>query len=179
MLFGTIAALYFAREILIPLAFAFVLTFVLSPVVALLQRARIGRAASVAVTVLLTMAAAGGLAWIIVVQLVDVAKELPRYQQNIHAKMGMLRIPTEGPLGLAANSLREMGHELSGPAAPGPPGLPLPVHIVPPQADGLEYLRDMVHPVLRPLALTGLVLIFTVFMLIKRFDLRHRLFHLV
>ena len=54
MLFGTIAALYFAREILIPLAFALILTFVLTPVVALLQRSRIGRVPSVAVTVLVT-----------------------------------------------------------------------------------------------------------------------------
>ena len=59
MLFGTIAALYFAREILIPLAFAVILMFVLSPVVAVLQRSRIGRAPSVAVTVLVTMALAG------------------------------------------------------------------------------------------------------------------------
>jgi hypothetical protein len=43
----------------------------------------------------------------------------------------------------------------------------------------LEYVRDLVQPVLRPLALTGLVLVFTVFMLIKRHDLRHRLFRLV
>src|ERR1039458_2741380 len=40
MLFGTIAALYFAREILIPLAFALILTFILTPVVALLQKSR-------------------------------------------------------------------------------------------------------------------------------------------
>ena len=59
MLFGTIAVLYFARVILIPLAFAVTLTFILSPVVALLERLRIGRAASVAVTVLVMMAVAG------------------------------------------------------------------------------------------------------------------------
>ena len=106
MLFGTIAALYFAREILIPLAFALTLTFVLSPVVALLQRSRIGRVPSVAVTVLLTMAAAGCVGWIIAIQLVDIAKELPRYRQNIDAKLEALRIPTKGPLGLAANSLQ-------------------------------------------------------------------------
>src|SRR5579864_735986 len=58
MLF-TIAALYFASGILIPLAFALVLTFVLTPVVALLERSRIGRVASVAVTILVTMAVAG------------------------------------------------------------------------------------------------------------------------
>ena len=194
-LFGTIAVLYFARTILIPLAFAVTLTFILSPVVALFERSRIGRIPSVAVTILIMMAATGCLGWIIVVQLVDVAGDLPRYRQNINAKMEALRIPTEGPLGLAANSLKEIGSELSnlgapspGPGlpernrkqriAPGTPAPPLPVRIVPQSAGGLDYLRDL-QPVLRPLALTGLVLIFTVFMLIKRFDLRHRLFRLV
>ncbi len=196
MLFGTIAALYFARQILIPLAFALILTFILTPVVALLQKSRIGRIPSVVVTVLLTMAAAGCLGWIIAIQLVDVAKELPRYGQNIHAKMEALRIPTTGPLGLAANSLKEIAHDLSSPGAPPPepappaknhtqstapgtPELPLPVQIVQQPADGSEYLRGLIQHVLRLLGLTGLVLIFTVFMLIKRLDLTHRLFRLV
>jgi predicted PurR-regulated permease PerM len=192
MLFGTIAALYLARAILVPLAFALILTFVLSPVVALLQRSRIGRVTSVVVTVLVMVAAAGCVAWIIAIQLVDVAQELPRYRQNIHAKMEALRIPTTGPLGLAASSLKDIVRELSSPAAPdtgpvqkrkqrtapGTPVPPLPVQIVPQPADGWDYLRDFA-PVLRPLGVTGLVLIFTVFMLIKRFDLRHRLFRLV
>ena len=195
-LFVTIAALYFAREILIPLAFALILTFVLSPVVALLQRSRIGRVPAVALTVLVTMAAAGGVFWIIAIQLVEVAQDLPRYRDNIHAKMEALRIPTKGPLGLAATSMREIAGELSSPWAPpaaaGPaaqtrkqrtapstPAPPLPVRIVQQPAGGLDYLLDVVQPVLRPVVVTGLVLVFTVFMLIKRFDLRNRLFRLV
>ena len=197
LLFGTIAALYFAREILIPLAFALILTFVLSPVVALLEKSRIGRIPSVVVTVLVTMAAAGCVAWVIAIQLVDVAKELPRYGQNIDAKMEALRIPTKGRLGLAANSLKDIARQLSSPAAappqepgprvqdrnqstpPGTAGLPLPVQIVQQPANGLDYLGGLAQHVLRPLGLTLLVLIFTVFMLIQRFDLRHRLFRLV
>ena len=195
-LFGTIAVLYFAREILIPLAFALILTFVLTPVVALLERSRIGRVPSVAVTVLVTIAAAGCIAGIIAIQLVNAAQELPRYRQNIQAKMAALRIPTTGPFGLAANSVKEIAREFSSPAAPSPepappaqnrkqrtapsaPGIPLPVQVVQPPANELEYVRDLVQPVLRPLAVTGLVLVFTVFMLIKRHDLRHRLFRLV
>jgi predicted PurR-regulated permease PerM len=144
------------------------------------------------VTVLVMVAAAGCVAWIIAVQLVEVAQELPRYRQNIQGKMEALRIPTTGPLGLAASSLKDIVRELSSPAAPdtGPvqkrkqrpaPGTPVPpqpVQIVPQQADEWDYLRDLA-PVLRPLGVTGLVLIFAVFMLIKRFDLRHRLFRLV
>ena len=196
MLLGTIAVLYFARGILVPLAFAVILTFVLSPVVALLQRLRIGRAPAVAVTILATMVAAGCVAWTIAIQLVDVAEQIPRYRKNIHVKTEALRIPTKGPFGLAASSLREIARELSGPAAPaadtappaqnrkqraGPatPALPLPVQIVEQPADGLVYLRSVIQPALRPLGLAGLVLIFTIFMLVKRFDLRHRLFRLV
>jgi predicted PurR-regulated permease PerM len=195
-LFGTIAALYFAQAILIPLAFALILTFILTPVVALLQRSHIGRAPSVAMTVLLTVVAAGGVAWVIAIQLVDVAEKLPLYRQTIHAKMEALRIPTEGPLGLAANSLKEIARELTDPPAPSPdpgppaqnrkqrtapsaPALPLPVQVVQPPANALDYFRDLAMPVLRPLGRAGLVLIFTVFMLIKQFDLRHRLLRLV
>ena len=195
LLFGAIAALYFAREILIPLAFALILTFVLSPVVGLLQRLRFGRASAVAVTVLVTMAAAGWVGWIVAMQLVDVAEKLPTYSQNIQAKMEALRLPTTGPLGLAAGSLREIGNELSSLGAPAPlpgaparnrkqtaapstPSTPLSVQIVPQPANGLDYLREFAQTVLKPLALAGLVLIFSILMLVKRFDLRHRLFHL-
>jgi predicted PurR-regulated permease PerM len=195
MLFGTIAVLYFAREILVPLAFALVLTFVLTPVVAFLQRSRIGRVPSVALTVLVTMAVAGWIGWIIAIQLVDVAKKLPEYRENIHIKMEALRLPAKGPLGLAANSFRETARELSSPGAPTPdpgpaardrkqrtapstPGLPVAVQIVQPPAEGLDYLRGLAQPALRPLGLIGLVLIFTIFMLVKRSDLRHRLFRL-
>jgi len=196
MLLVTIAVLYLGREILIPLAFALILTFVLSPVVAFLQRARIGRVLSVAVTVLVTIAAAACVAWIIAIQFVDIAKELPRYRQNIHLKMEALRIPKKGPLGLAANSFNDIVRELSSLGTPSEepgspeqsrkrrtapsaaPALPMPVQIVPQPADGWDYLRDLA-PVVRPLGLTGLVLVFTVFMLVKRYDLRHRLFRLV
>src|SRR5579863_6465822 len=75
VLVGTIAALYFAREILVPFAFALSLTFLLTPVVARLQRLRAGRIVSVFATVLTSVAVAGGISWIIATQLVDVANQ--------------------------------------------------------------------------------------------------------
>ena len=97
MLFGMIAALYFAREILIPLAFALILTFVLSPVVALLQRLRIGRVPAVVATVLVTMAAAGGVAWIIAAQLVDVARESPGTVRTFGPRCRPFAFPPRDP----------------------------------------------------------------------------------
>lgn len=72
VLFGTIAALYLAREILIPFAFALTLTFLLAPVVALLQKLHTGRVVSVLTTVLVSIAVAGGIGWIIATRELEV-----------------------------------------------------------------------------------------------------------
>ena len=195
VLFGTIAALYFAREILIPFAFALTLTFLLTPVVALLQRLHVGRVVSVLTTVLVSIAVAGGIGWIIANQLVDVANQLPLYRQNIHAKIEAFHLPVTGQLGQAAESVQEIVRELASPerAIPGlgsagrkqnqpnaPPAAvsPIPVRIVQPPASGWTELRDLGTPVLAPLGRAGIVLIFTVFMLLKREDLRNRLLRL-
>jgi predicted PurR-regulated permease PerM len=192
---GIIAALYFTREILVPLAFALTLTFLLTPAVTLLERLRIGRVLSVILTVLASMAAAGCIAWVIANQLVDVANQLPSYRQNIHAKIQALHDPGKGPLGRAAQSVKEIGQELSMPDvpptppaspqipkqrnAPTVPGPPVPVQVVSDGTHGFTDLRALATPFLAPLGLTGIVIIFTIFMLVKREDLRNRLLRLV
>src|SRR5260370_32548424 len=113
LVLGILAALYFTREILIPLAFALTLTFLMTPVVNLLERLRLGRVLSVILTVLASMAAAGCIAWIIASQLVDVANQLPRYRQNIHTKIQTLHNPGKGSLSRAAQSVKEIGEELT------------------------------------------------------------------
>jgi len=195
VLFGTIAALYFAREIFIPFAFALILTFLLTPVAALLQRRHTGRVVSVLGTVLVAIVAAGGIGWIIANQLVDVANQLPLYRQNIHAKIEAFHFPVTGQLGQAAKSLQEIAQELTSPGEPSPasppqgqnqrqskappaPVSPIAVRIVPPPTSGWAELRDLGTPVLAPLGRAGFVLIFTVFMLFKREDLRNRLLRL-
>ncbi len=195
VLLGTIVALYFAREILIPFAFALTLTFLLTPAVALLQKLRIGRVASVLAAVLVSMMLAGGGGWIIANQLIDVANDLPLYRQNIHAKIEAFHIPVTGHIGNAAESVKEIAQELDSPAAalpassrqgenqkqpktPPAPRTPVPVQIVQPSINGWTNLRDFGTPVLGPLGRAGIVLIFTIFMLFKREDLRNRLLRL-
>ena len=197
VLLGTVAALYYTREILIPLAFALTLTFVLTPMVALLQKLRVGRIVSVLATVLGSILVAGGIGWIIAGQLIDVANQLPQYRENIHAKIEAFRIPATGQLGHAAASVQDVFRELSKPAAsaavvspqgpgrkqpkapptPAAPASPMPVQIVQPSSEWTQ-LRDLGRPILAPLGRTGMVIIFTVFMLMKREDLRNRLLRL-
>jgi predicted PurR-regulated permease PerM len=195
VLLGTIAALYFAREVLIPFAFALTLTFLLTPVVGLLERLHIGRALSVLTTVLVSIAAAGGVGWVIANQLVGVANRLPLYRQNIQAKVKALHNPVTGQVGKAAESVREIAQDLASPgeespaasapgpnrkepSAPPPAKAPVPVQMVqPPTSEWTEFL-DVGTPVLAPLGRTGIVVIFSVFMLLKREDLRNRLLRL-
>ena len=193
VLFAAVAALYFARQILIPFAFALILTFLLAPVVAFLERLHAGRVVSVLTTMLISVAVAGGIGWVIANQLVDVVNQLPQYRENIHAKMEALHLPATGQLGRVAESVKEIVQELASPAevtapsrgrnqkrsnAPPPPSPPLAVQVVQPPASGWTELRDLGTPILAPLGLAGIVAIFTIFMLFKREDLRNRLLRL-
>jgi predicted PurR-regulated permease PerM len=195
VLFGTIGALYFAREILIPFAFALTLTFLLTPVVALLQRLHVGRVVSVLITLLVSIAVASSMGWIIAGQLVEVADQLPLYRQNIRAKIEAFHLPASGQLGQASASVKEIMGELTGPAGTSPasalhgqnpkqlktpplPVSPVPVRMVPSPTSGWTSFRDLGGPILAPIGRAGIVVIFTVFMLLKREDLRNRLLRL-
>jgi len=192
---AVVIALYLARSIFIPLAFALVLAFVLTPVVGRMERMHVPRVLAVCLTILVSMAAIGGTGWVLGNQLIDVANQLPHYRQNIRNRIEALHIPVKGSIGKAAETVKEIGKELSkiDAATPDPnvardqsrrktsntAGAPLPVQVIPPDENNVESLVRMVTPFLLPLAMTGLVIVLTVFMLIKREDLRNRLIHLV
>ena len=194
ILVGVIAVLYLARAVFIPLAFAITLALIVSPAVALLQKLRLGRVLAVALAMTVTIAATAGIGWTIFQQLVGVANELPRYQQNIHHKLEVMRTPGNGALGRATASVQQLGTELSGvPAVAAPPpgdsvprrtvpaqsGKPLSVQVVDKPGNQLVYLRDVVQPFLTPLGELGFILIFSFFLLVNQFDLRNRLLRVV
>ena len=193
VLIAVIAVLYFAREILIPLAFAVTLAMILSPAVAWLAKLHIGRTFAALAVVLVSIIATGVISFIIFNQTIQVLNEFPSYRDNIHTKIEAMRAPTTGALGRATENVKELGQELSNaqaaivPPVPkvGPrrnvqpePARPLPVQIVAEPANEIQYLRELTKPFLAPLGVLGIVLIFTVFLLIEQDDLRNRLFRL-
>jgi predicted PurR-regulated permease PerM len=186
LIFGTLAVLYFARDILIPLAFALILAFLLTPAVMLLKRLGVSRVPAVIATVLVATAAVASTGFLIATQLVEVANRLPGYGQNIQRKIESLQMPHTGPLGRAAQSLEDIGEELAkvpagAPASanlPGAPAPPLAVRIVEPGSNQLTAIWQLARPALVPLASTGIVLIFAIFILIESEDLRDRLLRL-
>jgi predicted PurR-regulated permease PerM len=194
ILIVVIAVLYLAREIFIPLAFAITLTLILTPAVAWLQKIHLGRIPSVFLVMAVTVTIAGGIGWVIFNQLLDVADQYPSYEQNIHNKIQTMRAPNKNALGRAADTVKKLGKELATVQTPTTPPVhneaggrrstqnqasrPLPVQIVEDPSDEFQYLRDLTRPFLAPLGVFGVVLIFTVFLLIEQDDLRNRLFRL-
>ena len=91
-----VASLYWLQAVLIPLALAVLLTFLLSPVVSSVQRRGLGRVPAVLVTVLLALSIVGGIGWTLTRQLVTLADELPGYSLNIHQRISDLRGASKG-----------------------------------------------------------------------------------
>jgi len=193
----TIAALYFARNVLIPLALAALLSFLLAPLAKRLEMWRLGRLPAVLIVMMISFCLIGGIGWVVSNQLIDVINDLPNYRENIQRKLQSIHGPKGGSLAKATDNVQELTKELSTTApnqpAPvsrqpakstkaGPPlpsGVhPVPVELVEPPASALQSLRDLLGPLVAPLGTAAIVIVFTIFMLMKREDLRNRLFRL-
>ena len=109
-----VSTLYFAREILVPIALAVLLSFVLAPLVKLFQRVRVPRAVAVVVAVVAALAIAISLGTMVMVQVKQLVSDLPRYQTTLGQKVHSLR-DTVGPNGIlkgASDLLKDLGKEL-------------------------------------------------------------------
>jgi predicted PurR-regulated permease PerM len=185
-----VGALYVGSEILIPLALAILLSFMLAPIVTRLRRWRLGRIPSVLIVVVLVFTALLGLASIVGTQIVDLATNLPRYEWNLRAKIRDLSIaiPSGGVVEQTSEMLRDLGEELEEATAPAekaesgaeaPPPEPVPVQVQRPAPTPMQTLREVGGPLVAPIATAGLVVVFVIFMLLQREDLRDRIIRLV
>src|SRR5688500_1387327 len=91
------ASLYWAKAVLIPVALAIQLAFLLSPVVQALRRL-IGRVPAVLLVVVVVFACLGGLSWTIFQQMAQLIDDLPRYESNIKRKITDVRGAGKGSL---------------------------------------------------------------------------------
>ena len=192
-----VTALYVGRAVFIPIAIAILLSFVLAPLVRLLRRWRVPRVPSVGLVVLLAVAVLGGLGAIIAQQLADFTTELPRYESTITRKIASIKelAAGGGSLERAAAALRNIGGQIteatpgaapkpgdggSGPqrAAPQNKEQPVPVEVRQRDPLSLDRLQSIASTVLEPLATAGIVLVFVIFILFQREDLRDRFIRL-
>ena len=182
-----IAFLHIGREILLPLVIATLLAFILSPVIRRLRGLGLWNGPSVLITVALAIGVLGALGYTLAHQITQLAGDLPKYETNLRAKMSALSgTPVaSGTFDRAAETLRDLQEEIAKPSPPAPTGRavpsapkPLPVEIRQPPPTGLESIASLVRPLLSPLATTALVILFLLFILIGREDLRDRFLRL-
>ncbi|MCR0985387.1 AI-2E family transporter [Roseomonas populi] len=193
-----VAGLYLAREVLIPITLAILLSFVLAPLVGLLRRLRLPRVPAVLLSVLLALGLILLIGSIIGVQIAGLARDAPRYQSAVQEKVeaaqdtvfGRIRdfsrrLSNEAAPPAPAPAPDPRGPEGTIPATPALPGLgggderrPVPVEIRPGESSAVELARKIVSPVLGPLETTFIVFIVAVFVLLQQEDLRDRLIRL-
>jgi predicted PurR-regulated permease PerM/GAF domain-containing protein len=185
-----IAVLYFGREIFVPFSLAILLSFMLAPVVGWLRRALIPRMPAVLAVVVTAFIIIGGVSLLVGSQIVNLAQNLPNYQNTIHEKIRSLRSNAPGgdTIGRVLAVFQDAQQELSGEnekpvlAKPLKSNTPakdaVPVRIEQP-AEPLKTIAAALGSLLGPVGTAGIVLVFAVFILLERDDLRDRFIRLV
>jgi predicted PurR-regulated permease PerM len=191
-------ALYFAREVFIPLALAGLLAFLLAPAASRLEHWGVRRAPAGLAVIFLSLAAMGALGWIVLGQVYNLAVELPQYQQNVTEKIGSLHLNSAGRLSSTVEMLTSVSKQLTSgtptsqivsltprrrtdtrartipPALTSKPAEPVPVRIEEPELSMLAVAGQTIAPLVHPMARTFVVVVFLVFMLLGREDLLDR-----
>lgn len=183
-----IATLYFARVVFVPLALAWLFSLILTPPVAFLEKIKLPRIFAIFLVTVVLVGFVGLLGWKTSQQFVDLTSQLPMYKKTLQDKIHALKASSSQKLNKASDAVKELSNEMSGAASgassqnetkktPATAGSstsrPMAVEVVS-STDLVESVRHL----LGPLGTAGVVIIFTIFILADREDLRNRLIRL-
>ena len=173
-----VAVLYWAQPVLVPIAVAMLLTFVLTPPVTWLQR-WIGRVPSVLVVVGLLGVLLAAATYGVARQMSDLASELPRYRTNIRQKIADVRNAGRGgSVERIQKTFEEIQKEFEAAEKQGP-SKAAPMIVQSEQVSNLFGFPNWLEPFLGPASTAGLVVVLVIFMLLEREELRGRLIGLL
>ncbi len=184
-----VTVLYFGREIFMPIALAVLLSFALAPVVRRFRLWHLPRVAAVLTAVMLAFLFVAGLTWLMAVQVTELARDLPRYQETMREKIVSLKgaAAASDAMETASGVLERLSQEIARPNPGDAPAVtiggdaraPVPVVVREPPPGPLDTLASLIEPLIHPFAITGIVIIFVIFILLQREDLRNRFIKLV
>ncbi|MFZ6844672.1 AI-2E family transporter [Undibacterium sp. RuTC16W] len=187
-----LALLYFGREMLIPIALAILLSFLVAPMVRRLTRFGMGKTGSVATSVLVLTLVILTTGSLITSQLIQMGSSLPQYESTIHHKLVMLDQLTLGKLGDITKHSDRVFNQLSSsqktdhlstrtetfPEA-ADVSKPVSVELHEPTSSPLQILTRIATSVWGPIETAGIVFVVLVFVLLEREDLRDRFIRLI
>lgn len=177
-----IAALYFGKEVLVPLALGLLLSFVLNPLVMRLKRWGVPKVVAVVTVVAAAIVVLGVAGLFVGNEVKQLSAELPSYQTNIRAKLRGLRdqIRAPGMFDGARKTFDVVQKEVE--AAANATGTKRPsvqrVQVMQTELSPVDQAQRALEKISGPLATAGLVLVFVIFILLDREDLRDRVLRL-
>jgi predicted PurR-regulated permease PerM len=168
-----VGVLYVGKSVIVPLALALLLAFILTPLSIAVQRRGVPRVPAVLLVMIGTFVIIGGVGWGVSTQVTKLAEDLPAHSGQIQDKLQKLRSRSAGPFSKLIATFQGLG-EAAQKTKSSDEERQQPLVLEPAQSSALDKLTGIAVTVLEPLADTLLILILVAFMLIKREDLRNR-----
>jgi predicted PurR-regulated permease PerM len=175
------AALYFGKAILVPIALAALLSLFLRPVVTFLER-YVGRVGAVVASVALSIALMGAAAYGVGAKIANIASNMPIYKARIMSKTEALNRSTNKWIEALTKAIDDLSKNPRGKSdfenATGVEAAPVLLEAPGPRLSAVELATAVLGPLVAPFEVALIVLIFTIFILIQRDDLRNRIVRL-
>ncbi len=180
---AVVAALYFAKVVFIPLTLALLLSFLLTPVVALIERGRLPRGLAIFFVIATLGGAIGFLGWKTSQQFVDLTDQIPTYKKVLIGRIQTLKGPNSQSLAKVSETVKDLENEISTTSAGTPSSTRSKQSQAATNSDSHPTVVEVVSPanpvdafesMLGPIATAGIILVFTIFMLLDRENLRDR-----
>jgi predicted PurR-regulated permease PerM len=180
------ALLYLARDILVPVTLAFILSLLIAPLVRALRRVGFGQTWSVLAAVLMLALTFGAAATVIGSQLVRMATNLPKYERTLERKLETLNNVTVGRINSLTTQAGRVFNRREETAQPQPqpqpltepgaavPKVPIPVELHEAPANPLQVMEKILGSIWVPIETLGIVLVVLVFVLLEQEALRDR-----
>lgn len=173
-----IAGLFLAKDVLIPITLAVLLSFVLSPIVLFLRRVKLPKGLAIFVAVISALGVLGGIGTLVGMQAASLSDKAPGYVTTIQSKI-------DKATGFITRELPFIGPNTPPPAVIADPNTvrgtrthPLNVRVIDKQIPVLEQVGSYLEPVVAPFETFVIVLVVAIFILMQKEDLRDRMIRL-
>ena len=177
---AVVTGLNFAQDVLVPVALAVMMAFLLAPLVSRVERWGTNRSVAVALTTVVAFAIIGALLWVVAQQFLGLVEDLPSYRNNLLEKIRSISGPGASGLERSVETVKELTDELekTTPGRSDVRGI-TKVQLVEPPPSVMNVIRNLFGPLVGPASTAAIVIVFVVFMLLQREDLRDRLVRLL
>jgi predicted PurR-regulated permease PerM len=173
-----VAALYVGRDLLIPLALAGLLSFILAPLARRLEHWGLPHGLSVTIVTAVLFGVLFGVTMFVGGQVAQLLEDLPRHEANLRNKVRFVQdeFGSSGAWQRAAATIRDIENEITNPQAE---SKPINVEVAAPSASTLSAIIEYTRSSIPSLITGGLALLLTIFILLQYRDLRDRALRLM